>query len=160
MVNFQPVVESCGHVARDLKSGGLVALRRQEPVRKQNVIWAIWSVSRVIVILSFVCEVSIMRHFNNEPPCRPYHYLCSLLLWNYGCHQSCQIACDHSLPVYRHRFNKAGQLSRQLWPQPWFSPQPTKSCFFTLLPVTYIALHCSLSTVVETQRRWVIFIVL
>ena len=28
MVNFQPVVESCGHVAKGLESGGLVALRR------------------------------------------------------------------------------------------------------------------------------------
>ena len=28
MVNFQPVVESCGHIARGLESGGLVALIR------------------------------------------------------------------------------------------------------------------------------------
>ena len=27
MVNFQPVVESCGHIARSLESVGLVALR-------------------------------------------------------------------------------------------------------------------------------------
>ena len=73
MVNFQPVAESCGHIAGGLESGGLIALRRQAPVRKQNVIWAVWSVSSVTVISLFVCEVNIMSHFNNEPPCRPSH---------------------------------------------------------------------------------------
>ena len=29
------------------------------------------TVSRVTVILFFVCEVNIMSHFNHEPPCRP-----------------------------------------------------------------------------------------
>ena len=28
MLNFWPAVESCGHVARGLESGGLIALRR------------------------------------------------------------------------------------------------------------------------------------
>ena len=42
------------------------------PLRKQNVVWAIWSISRVTVNLFFVCEVSIMSHLKNEPPCGPY----------------------------------------------------------------------------------------
>ena len=47
-------------------------MRRWTPVRKQNVLWAVWSVSRIRVILFFVCEGNIMSHLNNEPPCRPY----------------------------------------------------------------------------------------
>ena len=42
-------------------------------MRTQDVVWAIWSVSRVPVISFFVCEVNIMSHLNNEPPCGPYH---------------------------------------------------------------------------------------
>ena len=45
------------------------------PVRKQNVIWAIWSVSRVTVNLFFVCQVNIMSHLNNEPPVGPIKLL-------------------------------------------------------------------------------------
>ena len=41
-------------------------------MRKQNVIWAIWSVSRITVILFFVREVNIMSHLYNETPCEHY----------------------------------------------------------------------------------------
>ena len=41
-------------------------------MRKQNVIWAIWSVSRITVILFFVREVNIMSHLNNETPREHY----------------------------------------------------------------------------------------
>ena len=43
-------------------------------MRKQNVIWAIWSVSRITVVLFLVCEVNIMSHLNNETPCGPYQF--------------------------------------------------------------------------------------
>ena len=43
------------------------------PVRKQNAIWAIWSVSWITVILFFVCKVDIMSCLINETPCGPYH---------------------------------------------------------------------------------------
>ena len=43
-------------------------------MRKQNVTWAIWSVSRITVILFFVCEGDIMSHLNNETPCGPYQF--------------------------------------------------------------------------------------
>ena len=42
-------------------------------MRKQNVIWAIWSASRITVILFFVCEVNIKSSLNNETPCGLYH---------------------------------------------------------------------------------------
>ena len=38
-----------------------------------NTICTIWSVSRITVILFFVCEVDIMSHLINETPCGPYH---------------------------------------------------------------------------------------
>ena len=34
-------------------------------MRKQNVIWAIWSFSDFTVSLFLVCEVNIMSHLNN-----------------------------------------------------------------------------------------------
>lgn len=68
------VVESCGHVARGLVSGGLIGLRRQLPVRKQNVIWAISWVSRITGILFFACKVNILSHFYHEPPWRPHQW--------------------------------------------------------------------------------------
>ena len=57
-------------------------MRIYAPVRKQNVIWAIWSVSRVTVILFFVCEVNIISHFYHKPPCRPWHS--AFLIWDKG----------------------------------------------------------------------------
>ena len=41
-------------------------------MRKQNVIWAVCSVSRFTVILFFIFELNIMSHLNNEMPCGPY----------------------------------------------------------------------------------------
>ena len=41
-------------------------------MRKQNLVWAVWSVSRITVILFIVFEGNIMSHLNNEPPRRPY----------------------------------------------------------------------------------------
>ena len=55
-----------------LESGGWVALRKQAPEEKQNIAWAMWSVSRVTVTSFFVCKVNIMSHFNHEPLHRPY----------------------------------------------------------------------------------------
>ena len=40
-------------------------------MRNQNVVWSVWSVSRITVILFFVCEVNIMSHLNNETLCGP-----------------------------------------------------------------------------------------
>ena len=67
---------------------------------KHNVHWAIWSVSRVTVILFFVYNVSIISRLSNESPCGPYHSMLfdlgkgpkvnfqHLLLVEQGCHGS------------------------------------------------------------------------
>ena len=43
-------------------------------MRKQNAVWAVWSVARVTVVLFFVFEVNIMSHLINEAPGGPYQY--------------------------------------------------------------------------------------
>lgn len=71
---------------------------------KQDVTWAMWSVSWVTV--TFVCKVSIMSHFNNESPRRPYHLIYA---WLWGQNKNFRAYWDFSPCFHFKHFNESEQ---------------------------------------------------